>query len=128
MNRTKTDTAKLQKSRILFFRFACKGCIIGFFLLLVTAVILGIVEAFHPESRELKVLIPCFAFLVIYFMTTLSISFAIKFLIDLMCLRQKEVTTRIGLEQAFVDLLVTLFFWCVIYYTVRELVNYLKTG
>jgi hypothetical protein len=95
---------------------------------LAIAIILGVVEAFRPETREVKVLIPCVAFLGIYFMINMSIKSAIDCLLKLIGVRRKKLTKRKGLEQAFVYLFYTLCFWWGVYWIVRELVNYSKTG
>ena len=128
VDRKKTDTVKLQRASLFFFRLAWKGGIVGFCLLLAIPVILGVVGAFRPEIREVKVLFPCGLFLGIYFMINMSIKSAIDCLLELIAVRRKELTKRIGLEQVFLYLFYTLCFWWGVYWIVRELVNYLKTG
>lgn len=128
VNRRKIDATKLQKVSYFFFRLAWIGGVVGFCLVLAIAVILGVVGAFRPEIREVKVLIPFVAFLGIYFMINISIKSAIDCLLELISVRRKELKKRMGLEQAFVYLVFTLCCWWGVYWIVRELVNYLKTG
>lgn len=128
VNRRKIDTAKLRKISGFFFSFAWKGGVVGFFLVLAIAVILGVAGAFRPEIREVKILIPCFAILMFYFMINMSMTSAIDCLLELIAVRRKKLTKRLGLEQAFMYLVYTLCFWCGTYWIIRELVNYLKTG
>lgn len=127
-NRTKIDITKLQKTSLLFFRLAWIGGAVGTCLLIAIAVLLGVAKVSHPEIRETKVLIPFFAFLGIYFMINMSIKAAIDCLIELILVRRKKLTKRMGLEQAFVYLVLTLSFWMGVYWIVRALVNFLKTG
>ncbi|MHC4889818.1 MAG: hypothetical protein ACYTEO_10210 [Planctomycetota bacterium] len=87
VNRRITDATKLQKASIFFFRLAWIGGAVGFLLVLAIAIILGVVEAFRPETREVKVLIPCVAFLGIYFMINMSIKSAIDCLLELIGVR-----------------------------------------
>ena len=128
VNKRKIDVDNLQKASLFFFRLAWIGGVVGFCLLLAIPVIVGVVGAFRPEIREVKVLIPCFLILMFYFMVNMSIKSAIDCLRELIGVLRKKLTKRMGLEQAFVYLVFTLFFWWGIYWIVRELVKYLETG
>lgn len=118
LNRRKTSTTRLGKISGFFFDLAWKGGVVGFFLVL----ILYLVGLFFPETKDAKISILCFVILVFYFMSNLSMFYAVQFFIDLIDVRRKEVTKRMGLEQALVDVVVFLFCWWVIYWIAREMV------
>jgi len=124
VNRTKIDITKSQKTSAFFFNLGWKGGVVGFCLVL----ILLVVGEFCPEIKEAKILIPCFSFLMIYFFVNMSITAAINCLLELILVRRKKLTKRMGLEQAFVYLVLALSFWLGVYWIVRELINYLKIG
>jgi hypothetical protein len=128
VKRRETNYTKLEKASILFFRLAWIGGIVGFFLLLAITVILGVVKAYRPEIGERKVVILCTAFLCIYFIINMSITALIDFLLELIYVRRKKVTKRLGLEQAFLYLGIALFCWWGIYWAIRSLFGYFENG